>query len=314
MVDAEGIVSVEVPGGAVTRLYTGPVGLCRMDARSDAVWFLAGVSEDAPAELRVLDLRAAERGAVVVAGGIPSGTDELIIDHGRGEFTGGRTPMAFELGVKVDLTAEPRLAAYMGCEGEAIFGCLDESEEGAFRADLVEREAALGRAKVLDAKTMKALHERGRDRPMFLAFEPEARPAVSVEPAACEAEPESCGSAFTLPKGDRWLVVTGNSQGDFYHEWRHLYDPKTREFSPLTDPKTRIPAPVNGDAEFYGLVLSSSGRAYLLGDEVHHVDRGKVFAGTDACGWRQAGYLVPGITWTASLDSAEGLTQPPLGD
>jgi hypothetical protein len=46
----------------------------------------------------------------------------------------------------------------------------------------------------------------------------------------CEAAPKDCGSLTALPSSPLWLVVTANSRGDYYHEGRELWDPRTGEF------------------------------------------------------------------------------------
>jgi hypothetical protein len=41
---------------------------------------------------------------------------------------------------------------------------------------------------------------------------------------------ERLRSLTALPSSPLWRVVTGNSRGDYYHEERELWDPRTGEF------------------------------------------------------------------------------------
>src|SRR5262249_49443689 len=100
-----------------------------------------------------------------------------------------------------------------------------------------------------------------------------------------------------IPGTSLWLVETGNSRGDYYHETRELWDPAARAFVRVRDGKIERDSDASDDdvGESSGLRGSPTGVMSM---------RAVVFDGTpilywpkdtgEPCGFAGGGWRVPG--------------------
>jgi hypothetical protein len=287
-------------GGSKRKLVEAGVTLCKVDNRAQLVWFTAKAATAGRVELRVLDLR--DGSGQTVSGPLPA-PEELIVDYGKRGKLGGHDPVSFKLALRVALAASPpSLGAALGCDGDMEHQCFgDGGKRGpqhlvpalakTYRA-LLTATKAQGKAKVL-----VTLATRGGERPLEAPTLKKKLPKVAVDATGCGAIPEECGKAKALPGGRYWLVVTENSRGDFYHETRQLYDPKTKQFVDLgKTPPARSAKPTAGATGIEGGWISPGGEALLTPDgQLVHLRKGTLFKGaTRGCGWVGGGWRVSG--------------------
>lgn len=280
---------VNAATGEHRELVPGAVSWCEVDARAGVVWFADGE------RLATFDF-----------------TDRRVHPVIRGDFTriepivayaddrlGGNDLIDLRVGAKLAMTARPSISVEMGCDGDAAYYCY-ESDLTTPQPDVAADQAAVKAMTLVDPGYVAALVARGANRPLWtLAVagrEPPRRP--SVDQAACQEDPGSCGQADEVPGTALWLVTVANARGDFYHVARQLWDPVTGEYLRIADGRLlreRVPttAPDQWN-DHAGMRVSETGVI---------AERGTVFDARSvrfhgeqldrACGWASGGWRSP---------------------
>lgn len=284
-----GLVMVGVPSGRQTVHAASHAGWCAVDPRANVVWLVQGETR----ELSFLDLEAP--GTITPVAVVPADIDEIIIDHEGAGDIGGGDPVSFRVALAISVTAEPSARAVIGCDGDGAVYCFEED----FETLLPEYEAQLQAADAVvlrEPDRLAALYARARDTPVHRpapAASTELPRVSSVPESRCDELPEDCGRAEPLADTGLWLVITSNARGDYFHQDRNLYDPRTERF---VDPRTfdSTSEPPDGDVE--GLFVAPSGRAFAYDGHVRTLEGELVFEAEDArvCGFVGGGVRVGG--------------------
>jgi hypothetical protein len=282
--------------GAPAKLADVDAAWCAADSRAGVVWVAAG------RELRYYDAEG-DRAMHVAVAGLPEETPDFVIDHGSVGKIGGESDVALRVGLELTLAATPKVAAVVGCEGDAFFYCYGDDgdvENPVLLPELQKQKDTIDKLAVADAKAIAALAARGGSRPLVQPLPDTKAAAIAVDRARCEEDPEACGEAQPL-RATRFLLVTvGNSRGDFFHVERQLYDPQTKEFMSVRDPARRAAKPLAEAPDPEALVVADSGAGWAYGNVVVSAAEPRVvWTGSDdakICGWLGPAWRVPGPT------------------
>jgi hypothetical protein len=284
--------------GAPAKLADADARWCAADARAGVVWVAAGT------ELRYYDAEG-DKAMHVAVSGVPEELGDFVIEHGTAGRIGGESDVELQVGLELTVAATPKVASVVGCEGDAHFQCYgDDSdpEDPKLVPELAKLQATIDKLAVADAKALAALAARGASRPIGVQALPDDKaPAVAVDRAPCEEDPDSCGEAQPL-RGTRFLIVTvGNSRGDFYHVERQLYDPQTKQFLDAGDPAQRAAKPLPEQPDVEDLLVADSGAGWAFANVVVSAadpPRAVWTGSVDArvCGWLGPAWRVRGPT------------------
>lgn len=291
--DDTGLVEVALAGGARS-ISPAAVTWCGVDARGAVVWFVdeRGLHAYDLVERRVRPILAADLGQLAV-----------IVDW-RTERLGGEDPLAFDVGVALRMTPAPTLAAVIGCDGDRAVYCYEE--DGVTPTAGVEqakrRAAAL---RFVDPAAVAAIAARGAagslwSPPPVPPVPPTRAPVVDRK--RCTEAPEDCGTLIALPSSPLWLVVTGNGRGDYYHEDRDLWDPRTGEYLRVDGGaivRTRRPPAPGATGDYAGLRVADGVFTYqgAVFDDSRVVFTPKSAIVTPiSCGFDRGGWRIRGPT------------------
>lgn len=277
---------VEVGATGHTQAITAdPPSWCAVDARAQVVWFAtaSGVSAFDLVERRVHPIVTGDIGSTTIA-----------IDHGT-EHLGANSPVDYDVALAIHLTAKPGVGSQIGCDGDAAVYCYNDDDK--LKPMLVERQQTLDALRPADPAYLATLVARGAKRSLWSPPPtPPAPPAApAVHRAACTADATRCGELTAIPGSALWLVTTANSRGDFFHETRELWDPRTGEFVTLADGAlVRAKRPRGEGGDFSELRIATSGLLSIAG-VVFAPDR-LIFALPDGmtCGWTD-GWRIRGV-------------------
>ncbi len=291
--DETGLVEVDATGAHV---LAKAGSWCNVDARAQVVWFINDTGLQAfdltdrtihPVIAHTLD--AHDKTDTII------GSLEPIIDWGH-EKLGGEDAVSFDVGVAVHMVGTPRLEMVMGCDGDRAVYCFDEHHRPSKSVVALKK---LVKDLPLDAAYVSTLASRGDKRSLWSP--PPVPPTPPAPPAfdhkSCTEDAERCGQLTAIPGSPLWLVVTGNSRGDYYHESRELWDPAARSFLRIDESKlTRATDPLGENApEFDGLRSSPTGLLSLHG--IVFDARSVLYApqGTGhTCGFTSGGWRIGG--------------------
>lgn len=273
-----GVDVLDETGKSLATLVPHPVDWCRVDPRAEVLWFRHG--DDGT--LAYLDLRNTDPATTLVA----ASPQTIVIDYGN-ESLGRPEAHMFEDGLVVHMQTPPTLEAILGCDGDMVYSCFSDEEPVGEEDGEIDFEAA--RAKRIEQLTkdvaarpilapdqLAAIVARSAGRRATLP-DPERGPTptmvANVPNTNCEEIPEDCGKARRLLGTPYWIVVVGNSRGDFYHEAVQLHDPATHEFFDALDPTRRSATPLEESSEEFtptwvspsGTMLSDDARLVKLG-------------------------------------------------
>ncbi len=288
VVDDRGLVEVAASGQTQVVSKTPP-RWCAADARAQVVWF---ASESGLSTFDLTDRRVHP----VVVGEIE--TREFSIDYGD-QHLGVYSEVDYRVALALHLTRPPRVGALVGCEGDAMVYCYDDIETKKLRPEYATLHAQLEAMKLADPAYVAALVDRGAGRSLW---PPRPQPAkVTRKPVvdrkACTEDATRCGELTAVPASPLWLVTTGNSRGDFYHEDRDLWDPATGEFLAVTAKGALVRSkkpPTNGDYAELRVsldgVLSTAGLVF----DATHVIYAPTGDWTRTCGW-SSGWRIAGV-------------------
>jgi hypothetical protein len=293
VVNVEGALLAVSMNGQIRPYVKSGAGWCATDNKARVLWY---TSE--PNDLRYIDL---DDGTSHVALSDIGEANDIIIDYGEGGQIGGEDEVRPDVALRLTMAAEPSVGAKVLCDGDAWVYCYgDEADENApLLPELESKRKHFETLKPADAAALAALAARGKDRDLWThPPKGENPPNVKIDPSECYEDAESCGSVLVLPADPpMWVITTGNSRGDYYHEDYQLYDPDKQEFFLASDPSKRAPKPLKDE---YGigvedLLVSPSGKAYIKGDTIATWEK-VVWHAADAtpCGWIGPLYSVPG--------------------
>lgn len=283
-----GLLLVDIATGTAQTIAPHPIRACLADPAARAIWFLA--REGGTTSLQAYDLDANE--AKPIIGRVPDETDAIAVSSWRGGQIQSASISEFEVGLLLDVRSTPKVQRFVGCMSDA-FDCFSDVDTETLRPELETVAGRIDQAKIDDPGAAKRLGDRSAGSlPRSI---PEAMPRIEIPTSACEADPESCGSARALPGTDLQLVVIANSRGDLYHESVALYDPKAKRFAPLSDPRKTSESADVEPAEITRLWVAPSGLAYAYDDHVIHLQRGPIHEGGRACGFTTGGELVASL-------------------
>lgn len=283
---------VEVAPGAHQVIASPPVRWCTVDAKSRVVWFTTDTG------LVAFDLDDRKIYPVIL-----DKLDDLsvTIELGRQQLAQHES-VDVDVALTLAIADTPSLRAEVGCDGDAYFRCYDEG--GKLNQRMVELLTRAKKIRIEDVTYVIALAGRGAAGSLWSP--PPMPPAVPaspvVDPKNCTVL-TSCGQLTAIPGSSLWLVDTANSQGDYFHRSRELYDPTTNEFvmidgGKLTRSSTQPDRESGFDTDYAGLRSSPSGLTY----------KGVVFTPskvlyapvTDdespspvSCGWASGGWRIP---------------------
>lgn len=298
MQTATGVEVLDDSGKSLATLIPHPVSWCRVDPRADVLWFRHADDDGA---LAWLDLRNTDPATKLLA----ASPETIVIDYGD-ESLGRPEAHMFEDGLVVHMQTPPRLEAILGCDGDMVYSCFSNEElEGETEGEidfaavhtkrLEQLSKNLAAHPVLAPDQLAALVARSIGRRATLP-DPERSPpptaVANVPKTNCEEMPDECGKAQRLLGTPHWLVVVGNSRGDFYHESVQLHDPATHEFFDALDPTRRSATPLEDDGEtFTPTWVSPSGT--MLADDARLVKLGSGVVAKDlegSCGFWGGGW------------------------
>lgn len=288
-------------GTPPTVLRPGSVRWCAVDNRALGVWFLVperANEENSSLALRFLDLTGALPETVVAAGIPQMGTTFTPeINHGRygtlGHEWEGVEGLGPLIGLRLRLSAAPKIEPYVICEGDASYYCYEGPGQATQRLndEMLTQVNQLKAVRLVSISSLAELGRRGGVRRLY-SVEPKkiALPKVSVPQAACEEG--DCGEAMTIP-GTRYLSVrVASSRGDYYHETRQFYDPRVRRFFDPRKPGLSAKTPLPSANALETMRVAPSGNAILMGSEVIDFIRGVLVKDvTSGCGWIGGGWV-----------------------
>ncbi len=314
--DASGLVEVGA-SGVVRVISAGAVDACLADARANVVWF---VRDDAVFAFDLVDQKphlvvedtvwtaCAARSPTRRTCADPAveslfANAQLIIDYGA-ERLGGEDPVGYFVGVAVKMGAAPKVAAALGCDGDAATYCYDFASGGGKtpKPEIAARVKAIDALRIADPAYVAGLAARGASRSLWTPLPPAGSAPKSVppvDPKACEEIPDDCGKLQAIPWSPLWLVTTGNSRGDYFHETRALWDPSASAFVRVDGPRlvheVKPTPPRQGAAGFAGMRVSPRGllsRAGFVFDasKVHFAPAGDGLT----CGFSDGGVRLGG--------------------
>lgn len=291
--DDSGLVEVALTGTSQV-ITPSAIEWCSVDARGKVVWF---VTEQG---LRAFDLVDRRIRPILDA---DLSDIEILIDWGDQKL-GGEDPLEFDVGAALHLTSAPAIRTVMGCDGDRAVYCFEEDGKTP-RPEVKKSQQDAAALKLLDPAYLASIAARGAtgslwSPPPVPPATPAKKPAVSRKP--CTEAPEDCGTLTAIPSSPLWLVVTGNGRGDYFHESRELWDPRTGEFlqpqgAKLVRSKRVIDPDAGGD---YGGLRVSNGTLTYEGAVFD--DTKIIFTPKDAdvtpssCGFTGGGWRIPGPT------------------
>jgi len=297
--DATGLVEVAASGISQVIAKDG-VRWCGADARGQVVWFVTdhGLRAFDLADRRIHPVIARDL-AVHDAEGVEIGELALIIAWGK-EQLGGESQVEFDVGVSIAMTAQPKLAMVIGCEGDRSVYCYDEHQQPS--PSVVALQAHVKDLALVDPAYLGVVAQRGATRTLWSPPPSPKRPPTppAIDRKRCSESPDQCAQLTELPSQPLWLVVTDNSRGDYFHETRQLWDPATGEFVRLDAGKlvrSKREPPDDGAATDYGgLRVAPSGMSIsgTVFDATHVIYFSK--EGGITCGWASGGWRIPGPT------------------
>lgn len=290
--DDTGLVEVALTGAAQV-VTTSAVEACHVDARGEVVWFVteAGLHAFDLVDRRVRPIIAADLSDI-----------EIVIDWGDQKL-GGEDPLEFDVGAALRMTSAPALRTVMGCDGDRAVYCFEEDGTTP-KPEVKKSQEQAAALKLIDPAYLASIAARGAtgslwSPPPVPPEMPKKKPSVPRK--QCIEAPEDCGTLTAIPSSPLWLVVTENSRGDYYHETRELWDPRTGEYvrpeggklvrSKRTDPESggdyaglRVS---NGVMTYEGAVFDDTRVIYTPKDDA---------GGPGSCGFTGGGWRVPGAT------------------
>lgn len=290
--DDTGLVEVALTGGSQVIAPAG-VSWCSVDARAQVVWFVtrSGLQAFDLVDRRVHPILAAELAELAI-----------IIDWGT-EQLGGEDRLQFDVGVAIGMASAPSIKTVMGCDGDRAVYCFEEDGKTPTEA-LARSQQRATALRLVDPVYLAAIAGRGANRSLWtpppMPPPPPSRTPV-VRRKQCEVEPKDCGSLIAIPSSPLWLVVTGNSSGDYYHEDRELWDPRTGEFVRRAGDivRSKDAAPTESTGDYAGLRVSNGMFTYA---GAVFDDSRVVFAPTatdgapGSCGFTSGGWRIKGPT------------------
>ena len=291
--NASGLIEVSTAGGS--QVVAPAASWCNADARAGVVWFLAGDG------LHAFDL-ADRRARPVVRG--TYGQIQPIIDWGSQQL-GAESKILFDVGAALRLArGNPEIEMVMGCDGDRAVYCFGDDGETP-TADVARLQRQVGTLRLADPAYAASLARRGKQGslwtpPPMPPTPPKRKPAT--DPEQC-TELTSCGTLIAIPASPLWLVITGNSRGDYYHESRELWDPATGEYvrrdgSRIARTKA-VPAESGRSTDYRGMRVSPTGvlshdGAVFDATKVHYAPPGPADSDGASCGWAAGGWRIPG--------------------
>ena len=279
------LLRVQLPGAETTPVDKD-VYWCVVDNRSQVLWYTVTTDEETMS-LRYMELGSQTK--TVVASKMPI-VREVIIDYGK-EKIGGTDSVAFEVGLRIGMSSKPSIGAEIGCDGDAGATCyLDDApldkpvSQWPLTKELAQTRDKLNATKLDAPLKLSRLFERGRDRHVWGKYPGAAGIVRNFPKGQCDENPDDCGGAEKVPGTEFLSVVVGNARGDFFYEYRQLYDPnKKLYFDPWTKASSKTPIK---DAETFDYVfISASGEHFMKDGGVVHFARGRLIETGKPCGF-----------------------------
>lgn len=284
-----GLVVVNEAGDTVRTLSEEGAEWCVVDNRSGVLWMTREQS------LLVLDLEAEGATPIKVAELPDVGFDHIEIAYP--EITlGAAESHRFSIAAHLDLGDKVEMSGRVGCGGDMGWYCYEDDGWTVLIEELKEAETALNAVKVENVEALSTWLSRGEGKNMWseppsLDDVPEKLEGIPQDD--CLEEPEACGTVELLEGTPYWMVTVANDRGDFYHEERQLYDPRSQRFiepsSQLEPSETPFVEGEDGIFASSG-VVSPTGRSYFELGEIVSFEDGGVFEGNTVCGWIGGGY------------------------
>ncbi|MBA3547341.1 MAG: hypothetical protein H0T76_12715 [Nannocystis sp.] len=291
--DDIGLVEVALTGGSQV-IAPDSVSWCGVDARAQVVWFVTQRG------LHAFDL-VDRRTHAIIAAELPE--IAVIIDWGA-EKLGGEDPLAFDVGAAIGMTSAPAIKTVMGCEGDREVYCFEEDGTTP-TAEVKKSQQRAAALKLVDPVYVAAIAGRGATGSLWAPppvppTMPTRKPVVPRK--QCSEEPGECGSLTAIPSSPLWLVETGNSRGDYYHQSRELWDPRTGEFVRIADGKivrSKVSSDIESTGDYAGLRVSNGTLSHIgaVFDDTKIIYAPKAVDGTPtSCGFTAGGWRVKGPT------------------
>jgi hypothetical protein len=291
--DGTGLIEVATPGGSQV-VAPGLVDWCNADARAQVVWFRRD------GDLFAFDM-VDRRVHPMLAAPIPSEVDAVVIDWGDQQLA--ESKVDFRLAVALHMRGTPSIGGLLGCEGDQAFSCYVFEDGGqTLQPNLAAAVKAAGALRFADPAFATALSRRGEtgslwSMPPMPPLDPKKKPRVDKK--GCTEQVERCGQLRAIPGNPLWLVQTGNSRGDFYHESWNLWSPATGEFLDVKDGNvSHHKQPDPSGPEYGGLRAATNGAlsyegVVFDGATVYYAPKPSGRAGR-SCGWSNGGFRIEG--------------------
>lgn len=289
--DDTGLVEVSLTGGSQS-IAPDKVSWCSVDARAQVVWFVTerGLQAFDLVERRSHAILAAELAEI-----------EVIIDWGA-EKLGGENAVAFDVGAAIGMASAPSLKIVMGCDGDGAWYCFEEDGTTP-TAELLKKQQQAAALRFVDPVYVSAIAGRGATGslwapPPMPPTMPARKPVVPRK--QCSEEPDDCGSLIAIPSSPLWLVITGNSRGDFYYEHRELWDPRTGKFVRPTGGeivRSKVSSDDESTGDYAGLRVANGMLSYagVVFDDSRVVYAPRAVDATPtSCGFTSGGWRIKG--------------------
>jgi|GEM_PF-3552765 hypothetical protein len=291
-----GLMRVGLKGNDAKLLVPGQVSWCAVDNRSQVIWALIDDS------LKYLDLLSQE--TVTIVSGTPA-VDTVIISHGKYGSLKGRNSRTYTTAIEIDIPTGS-LNHRISCDGDKSYACFEEGAKPSGRVttprgDVYTKQLgntilALRQLKLKNLGQISSINKRAAQRILWSKNlgKVSKRIVQGVDQGACEIIPEACGEGRQLDGTPYWLVTTANSRGDYFHEDKQLYDPKTKRFFNPRTKNSTSKSPIEEGANLEDVYVSPSGKGIVAGGKVIRFGHGVVYdKGEHACGWIGGGWFIP---------------------
>lgn len=288
--DTTGLVEV-APTGMHQVIASPPVRWCTADAKSRVVWFTTDTG------LAAFDLDDRKLYPVIL-----DSLDDLDVTIELGtQQLAQHDDVDVDVKLVLAVADSPTLRAEIGCDGDGYFRCYDEGHK--LNQRMVELLARAKQVRIEDPTYVTSLAGRGAAGSLWSPPMPAVAPTSPVvDPKNCTVL-ASCGQLTAIPGSGLWLVDTANSQGDYFHRTRELWDPATSEFVTIDGGtlarSTTQPNREGGfDTDYAGLRSSPSGLTFKgvvfsPSRVIYAPQTGDENPSPVSCGWASGGWRVP---------------------
>lgn len=213
---------------------------CEYDPGNQVIWALGKSADRLRLVVVSLDGHSEELAAFPPEAHAPN---TMEVWRAAARILGGVHDPSSEPQLRLDLDAR-QFVALDNCSGDASWYCVPpaDSEQApppdARSAGFKQQMVALAAGVVTAPARLDALRGKARG-----AHRGAIGPIPTPLPLTCHpgGDQGDCGSGFVLGPSPYWAVKTGEAQGDFFHQYYHLFDSRNGEYFLPDSPNDRSP-------------------------------------------------------------------------